>query len=145
MKKLHRAALVSSTLATCFVASAQAGPMVWASMGEDSYRFLRRAGAELDQVEPFSVAIRAPQADGRIGTRNETVYLMKVDEDALPQLSRDVHEQLKNCAGFMVHTSRADGRKAAAKANKNKNRGTGIPAPRSTASFDEISLSTSPA
>jgi len=114
MKKLHRAALVSSTLATCFVASAQAGPMVWASMGEDSYRLLRRAGAEVEQVEPFSVAIRAPQADGRVGTRNETVYLMQVDEDALPQLSRDVHEQLKNCAGFMVHTSRADGRKAVA-------------------------------
>ncbi|MEK8031422.1 M20/M25/M40 family metallo-hydrolase [Ideonella sp. DXS29W] len=112
MKKLHRAALLTSTLATCFMASAHAGPMVWASMGEDAYRFLRRAGADLQQVEPFSVSIRAPQADGRVGRRDETVYLMQVDEDALPQLSRDVHEKLGNCAGFMVHATRAEGRQA---------------------------------
>ncbi|WP_374565761.1 M20/M25/M40 family metallo-hydrolase [Ideonella sp.] len=112
--RLRRAALVSSTLATCFVASAQAGPMVWASMGEDAYRLLRRSGAELERVEPYAVEIRAPQADGRIGTREETVYLMRVDEDALPRLSRDIHENLKTCAGFMVHTSRADGRQAVA-------------------------------
>jgi len=114
MKKLHRAALVSSTLATCFVASAQAGPMVWASMGEDSYRLLRRAGAQLEQVEPFSVAVQAPDAEGRIGTRNESVYLMQVDEEALPRLSHEVHENLKKCGGFMIHTSRAEGRKAVA-------------------------------
>ncbi len=113
MKKLHRAALLSSTLATCFVASAQAGP-VWVSMGEDSYRLLRRAGAELEQVEPFSVAVQAPLADGRIGTRNESVYLMQVDEEALPRLSHEVHETLKKCGGFMSHTSRAAGRKAIA-------------------------------
>ena len=103
MKKLHRAALVSSTLATCFVASAQAGP-VWVSMGEDSYRLLRRAGAELEQVEPFSVAVQAPLADGRIGTRNDSVYLMQVDEEALPRLSHEVHETLKKCGGFMSRT-----------------------------------------
>ncbi|WP_414654532.1 M28 family metallopeptidase [Ideonella sp.] len=114
MKKLHRAALVSSTLATCFVASAQAGPMVWASMGEDAYRLLRRAGAQLEQVEPHSVAIQAPAADGRVGTRNESVYLMQVDEEALPRLSHEVHENLKKCGGFMLHTSRAEGRKVVA-------------------------------
>jgi bacterial leucyl aminopeptidase len=107
MKKLHRAALVSSTLATCFVASAQAGPPA-------SYRLLRRAGAQLEQVEPFSVAVQAPDAEGRIGTRNESVYLMQVDEEALPRLSHEVHENLKKCGGFMIHTSRAEGRKAVA-------------------------------
>jgi len=113
--KLRRAALVSSTLATCLVASAQAGPMVWASMGEDAYRLLRRSGAELEQVEPFSVAIRAPLADGRIGTRNESVYLMQVDEEALPHLSSEIHEKLNRCGGFMLHASKAEGREAVAR------------------------------
>jgi bacterial leucyl aminopeptidase len=110
--KLRRAAWVTGTLATCFVASAQAGPMVWASMGEDAYRLLRRSGASLEQVEPHSVAIRAPLADGRIGTRDESVYLMQVDEEALMPLSSEIHEKLNRCGGFMVHASRAEGRQA---------------------------------
>jgi leucyl aminopeptidase len=113
--KSRRAAWMTGTLATCFVASAQAGPMVWASMGEDAYRLLRRAGASLEQVEPYTVALQAPSADGRVGTRNESVYLMQVDEEALPRLSHDVHESLKRCGGFMVHASRAEGRQAVAR------------------------------
>ncbi len=113
--KLRRAAWVTGTLATCFVASAQAGPMVWASMGEDAYRLLRRTGAELEQVEPYSVAIRAPLADGRIGTRHESVYLMQVDEEALPRLSSEIHERFDRCAGFMVHASRSEGRQTLAR------------------------------
>src|SRR5689334_13304007 len=89
--------------------------MVWASMGEDAYRLLRRSGAELEQVEPYSVAIRAPLADGRIGTRNESVYLMQVDEEALPLLSSEIHEKLNRCGGFMLHANRAEGREAVAR------------------------------
>jgi bacterial leucyl aminopeptidase len=113
--KLRRAALVSSTLATCLMASAHAGPMVWASMGEDAYRLLRRTGAELERVEPYSVAIRAPLTDGRIGIRNELVYLMQVDEEALLPLSSEIHEKLNRCGGFMLHASRAEGRQAVAR------------------------------
>jgi leucyl aminopeptidase len=113
--KLRRAAWVTGTLATCLVASAQAGPMVWASMGEESYRLLRRAGAQLEQVEPYTVAVQAPAADGRTGIRNESVYLMQVDEEALPRLSHEVHEQLNRCGGFMLHGSRAEGRQVVAR------------------------------
>ncbi|MEK8031421.1 M20/M25/M40 family metallo-hydrolase [Ideonella sp. DXS29W] len=111
----RRAAWVATTLASCFAASAHAGPMVWASMGEDAYRLLRRAGASLEQVEPLSVTVRAPQADGRVGPRQESVYLMQVDEEALPRLSQDIHERLNRCGGFIVHASRAEGRQTIAR------------------------------
>ena len=97
-----RAAWLSSTLATCLVGTASAGPLVWASMGEDAYRLLRRAGAQMEQVEPHALP-------------SETIYLMRVDEDALPRLSRDVHEQLHRCGGYIVHASRAEGRQTLAR------------------------------
>src|SRR5512139_3517813 len=97
-----RAAWLSSTLATCLVGTASAGPLVWASMGEDAYRLLRRAGAEMEQVELHALPV-------------ETIYLMRVDEDALPRLSRDVHEQLQRCGGYIVHASRTEGRQTLAR------------------------------
>lgn len=99
---LSRAAWLSSTLATCMVGTASAGPLVWASMGEDAYRLLRRAGAQMEQVELHTLPI-------------ETIYLMRVDEDALPRLSRDVHEQLRRCGGYIVHASRTEGRQTLAR------------------------------
>jgi leucyl aminopeptidase len=68
----------------------------------------------LEQVEPHTVAIRAPLADGRIGNRDETVYLMQLDEQALPRLSSEIHEKLNRCGSFMLHANRAEGRKAVA-------------------------------
>jgi bacterial leucyl aminopeptidase len=116
MKIRRRAAWACSTLVTCLWGTAHAGPRVWASMGEDAYRLLRRAGAEVDRVELHAVPVQAPVAEGgsRLATHDETIYLMRVDPAALPRLSLDVHERLHRCGGYIVHSSRTDGREALA-------------------------------
>ena len=53
---LRRKAAAAATLAACCVGTATAGPLVWVSVGEDAYRLLRRAGAQIDQVEVHAVA-----------------------------------------------------------------------------------------
>lgn len=110
--KLRRAAWVASTLATCFVGAAQAGPKVWISVGEDAYRLLRRAGAGIEQVEVHSLPVQVPQSEGssKLVTSEQSVYLMQVDADALPRLSQEVHQRLNRCAGYIPHASRAQGR-----------------------------------
>jgi leucyl aminopeptidase len=55
-----------------------------------------------------------PDADAPLATRLDAVYLMRVDADALPELSRQVHAQLHRCGGYIVHASRAEGREALA-------------------------------
>lgn len=109
---LRRKAAAAAALAACCLGSATAGPLVWVSMGEDAYRLLRRAGAQIDQVELHSVPVQVPAAVGsdRLVTRHDTVYLMRVDEDALPGLSTAVHERLHRCGGFVVHAGRSQGR-----------------------------------
>jgi leucyl aminopeptidase len=81
-------------------------------VGEDAYRLLRRAGADIEQVEIHSLPVRAPATEGssKLVMREESVYLMKVDPDALPRLSQDVHQRLNRCAGYVMHASRAQGR-----------------------------------
>jgi bacterial leucyl aminopeptidase len=110
--KLRRAAWVTSTLATCLVGVAHAGPKVWVSVGEDAYRLLRRAGADIEQVEVHSLPVQAPAAEGsmKLVARDESVYLMQVNADALPRLSQEVHQRLNRCAGYVTHASRAQGR-----------------------------------
>lgn len=110
--KLRRAAWVASTLATCFVGAAHAGPKVWISVGEDAYRLLRRAGAGIEQVEVHSLPVQVPQSEGssKLVTSEQSVYLMQVDADALPRLSQEVHQRLNRCAGYIPHASRAQGR-----------------------------------
>ncbi len=105
-------AAAAATLAVCCMGTATAGPLVWVSVGEDAYRLLRRAGAQIDQVEVHSVPVQVPAAAGsdRLVTRNDSVYLMRVDEDALPRLSTDVHQRLHRCGGYVLHTSRTEGR-----------------------------------
>jgi len=111
--KLHRAAWVATTLATCLAGAAQAGPKVWVSVGEDAYRLLRRAGADIEQVEVHSLPVQVPAAEGsaKLVTRNDSIYLMKVDPDALPRLSQEVHERLHRCGGYVIHSDRAQGRR----------------------------------
>jgi leucyl aminopeptidase len=110
--KLRHAAWVTTALATCLVGAAHAAPKVWVSVGEDAYRLLRRAGADIAQVEIHSLPVQAPAAEGstRLVRRDESVYLMQVDPDALDRLSQDVHQRLNRCAGYVTHASRAQGR-----------------------------------
>ena len=110
--KLRQAVWVGTTLATCLVGAAHAGPKVWVSVGEDAYRLLRRAGADIEQVEVHSLPVQAPAAEGgaKLVTRDQSVYLMQVNADALPRLSQEVHQRLNRCAGYVTHTSRAQGR-----------------------------------
>ena len=109
---LSRMALASATLATCLVGTAQAGTMVWVSVGADAYRLLRHSGARIEQVEVHSVPVMAPESVGsdKLVTRNDAIYLMRVDQDALPRLSTEVHERLHRCGGYVIHSGRTQGR-----------------------------------
>lgn len=106
------AALAAGLLAST---AASAAPSLWVSVGGDAYRLLRMAGAELDQVEMHRVPVQVPAEAGGLRTQQETLYLMRVDEAALPRLSSEVHERLKRCGGYVVHASREDGRQALAR------------------------------
>lgn len=81
--------------------AAQAGPMRWISLGESAYQILRQNNARIGQVEPAAV----------VADRSEKVYLLQVDEEALPALSQKVHEQLHRCGGYMFHDTRELGLK----------------------------------
>lgn len=108
-------AWVSATLATGLLGAAHAGPMVWVSMGQDAYRLLREAGARMDQVEKRDLKTQVARAKGGTEAGSEAVYLLRVDEDALPRLSHEVHEKLKRCGGYIAHASREEGRRTVAR------------------------------
>ena len=81
--------------------------MTWVSLGEDAYQVLRSSSARIDQVEMLPMSVRAPLGDGLVNLE-QRVYLLRVDEDALPALSTAVHQALHRCGGYVVHASRAE-------------------------------------
>jgi bacterial leucyl aminopeptidase len=113
--KSIRTLTILSTLGAACAAPAFAGPWVWASMGEQAYQLLREAKAPIEQVDIRSLPVNLPQTPGKPAEREETVYLVRVDEDALPGLSSEVHDKLLRCGSYMAHATREDGLKALAR------------------------------
>ena len=112
---VSRTACVAATLVTGLAGAAHAGPLVWVSMGDDAYQLLRAAGARMEQVEQRIVPIRVPGPKSGTTLGSETIHLLRVDEDALPRLSHEVHEKLNRCGGYIAHTSREEGRRTIAR------------------------------
>lgn len=113
-----RKALVSALLAAGLLGTthlAHAGPMVWVSMGEDAQQLLKAAGARMDQAERRLLPVQRVSPEGRQVAAKEAVVLLRVDADALAELSHEVHEQLNRCGGYIAHASREEGRRALAR------------------------------
>lgn len=110
MTALRRFSLSAAAAASALCCqAAMAGAMTWVSLGEDAYQLLRNTTARIDQVEMVPMIVQAPLGAGLVN-REQRVYLLRVDEDALPALSTSVHQALHRCGGYVVHASRAEGR-----------------------------------
>jgi bacterial leucyl aminopeptidase len=112
---VSRMVVASATLATSLLGAAHAGPMVWVSMDEAAYQLLREAGTRMEQVESKRLAVQVPRAKGGTEAGNATVYLLRVDQDALSELSHEMHEKLNRCGGYFAHASREEGRRTIAR------------------------------
>lgn len=111
-----RVMLASAALAFGAAGAAQAGPMVWVSMDDAAYQLLRESGARMEQVESKRLAVQVAKAKGH-GTEagHTTVYLLRVDQDQLGELSHAMHEKLNRCGGYFAHASRDEGRRTIAR------------------------------
>jgi leucyl aminopeptidase len=100
---------LAPTLLACASASATAAP-VWVSMDEAALRVLQSQRIDHDAVERHAVTARA--ADQAV--RQDTLVILRADDDQLHRLSLAAHEALHRCGGFMVHASREDARRTVA-------------------------------
>lgn len=105
MLKLRQTALL---VLLGLTGAAQAQP-VWISVGEQGYQLLRQLDGRAQSQESRTLA-----ADGRLakGTAGETVHLLQVDEALLPKLSDAIHDKLRHCGGYIVHSSLKEARAA---------------------------------
>ncbi|HSI58157.1 MAG TPA: M20/M25/M40 family metallo-hydrolase [Ideonella sp.] len=121
-KNFRHSTLVAALCAAALLAStgASAAPRSWISVGEAAYQVLLKAKAPVANVEAVTMTVTVPaaaagKATGKaasLAERSSKVYLLQIDESALPALSRSVHEELHRCGGYVAHASQADGRKS---------------------------------
>lgn len=113
MKTCRPARLAAACALALGPVLAQAGAPVWISLGDDALRLLQGIHPGTVSVSAVQVPLQVPSASGRsLVPAQDTVHVVRVDEDLLPALSDAVHASLHRCGGFVVHDSLGAARSA---------------------------------
>ena len=109
----HVAAAAALFVATAMPLSAHAGAPVWISLGNEAYQLLRGISPTTVSASEYQLPVQVPVGKtAALRDTTETVHVVRVDEDLLPQLSDAVHTSLRHCGGYMVHASLGAARRA---------------------------------
>jgi len=101
---------LTALLAALLASSAATAAPTWITVGERAHALLARVAPAARTLSSRDVTVLAPaqRHSPALVTASERVYAVEIDDEQLPALSTQVHEELHRCGGYAQHASMAE-------------------------------------